>query len=449
MRRWLGVVALLAAVGAALTLLWWPSSQDAKQRLEGILSDALHRPVHIETLDVAATRGEVELRGVSIGNPPGFEEPYLLTASRMHFDVGLQALLHRRLVGTVVAQDVELVLVRQGGRTNLEGMVARSASGREAAPRTELDLDVRIFGAEVVLHDRTADQTAHRARFDDVDIRAHLSDRAGETRGEVAVDVARVTIGPTHIHNLHLLGRAQPDRVVIDALSGRIGDTGDLTGSGAVELAGAASNTEPAAWRFDLTLRKVGLTPDVLPIVATFYPPIVTVVEGERGPDAMRGFVGGSLSLQGQGLQRDFVATTLQGEGTLSLQDVTLPADALAVQLAGLAGRPAEPWTMDALEIAVSLEQGWVHLDDVALAAEAVEIPVRGRVHVTGALDLRVDLMPLLRVFGTDVHRAGRRYASTVPIRIEGTMDAPEIALPSAEDIGASLLGGAVRRALQ
>jgi len=96
-----------------------------------------------------------------------------------------------------------------------------------------------------------------------------------------------------------------------------------------------------------------------------------------------------------------------------------------------------------------TLADEWVRLLRVTVDREQVAVPVEGGVSLAGVLDLRVDVLPLARIFGGAAPSAIGRYATSLPVRVRGTVQRPEIALPTASDVGRSLLGGAMRRALE
>jgi hypothetical protein len=77
-----------------------------------------------------------------------------------------------------------------------------------------------------------------------------------------------------------------------------------------------------------------------------------------------------------------------------------------------------------------------------------VHAPVAGRVGFDGSLDLAVDLMPLVEAYGGGVYAAAAKVATSIPVRIGGTVRDPTLKAPTTKDVATSLLGGALRRAV-
>jgi hypothetical protein len=143
------------------------------------------------------------------------------------------------------------------------------------------------------------------------------------------------------------------------------------------------------------------------------------------------------------------VKPSLAGTGTLRLHDVVLPKGSLLLTLAGLIGRDVnEPWALGASTIEFGIGAGWVTLVKVTAEGVATSLPISGRVSLDGELDLSADLMPLVPLFGGGVYASVANVATSLPVRITGTVEAPKLAPPSVSDVGKSLLGGVIRRSL-
>jgi hypothetical protein len=131
---------------------------------------------------------------------------------------------------------------------------------------------------------------------------------------------------------------------------------------------------------------------------------------------------------------------------------VLLPKGSLLVTLAGLIGRDTnEPWSLGASTIEFTVGQGWVTLAKVTADGTTSlpnQLPIGGRVSLDGELDLNADLMPLVPLFGGGVYASVASVATSLPVKVTGTIDAPKLAPPSVSDVGKSLLGGVIRRSL-
>ncbi|MBL8946072.1 MAG: hypothetical protein JNK45_23100 [Myxococcales bacterium] len=426
----LAAVLVLAAGGGAAW--WWLRGAGGKAELEAILGEALGRDVRIGVLEVDP-RGRVTLRDVDVGNPTGFEGAPMLHADAIDLDVAMSRLLDRELDGVVTASAVELRVVKQDGAINLAGLVRPRRA--DAGEPIDLHLDVAILAARVLLEDHDRQQSL---TLEGVDVRALLSNRDGDRRAEAAVRIAEVGLHGLPVREVAMTVRADGTDVAVDGLTARIGERGTFSGSGRLFLAGARD------WTVEGVLEDVDLDADVRRVVAVVYPPLSSSVDAT----AATGRLGATLSLGGAGLHWEEIRPTLAGEGTLRLYDVVLPKGSLLLGLAALVGRPDAPWSLARADVVFSLAEEWVTLDRVTADGASASLPITGRVSLGGALDLTADLMPLLPVFGGGAYREVARYATSLPVRIRGTVEHPEVAPPSAADVGKSLLGGALRRAL-
>jgi hypothetical protein len=434
MRRlslWLLAAALV--VGALVAAgWWWLRGEGGKAELEAILGEALGRDVRIGALEVDP-RGSVTLRDVDVGNPSGFDGAPMLHADAIDLDVALSRLLDRELDGVVTASAVELRVVKQGGAHNLAGLVRPRRA--DAGEPIDLHLDVAIHAARVLLEDHDRQQSL---TLEGVDVRALLSNRDGERSAEAAVRIAEVGLHGLPVRDVAMTIRADGPDLAVDDLTARIGERGTFAGSGRLFLAGARD------WTVEGALEDVDLDADVRRVVAVVYPPLSSSVDAT----AATGRLGATVSLAGAGLHWAEIRPTLVGKGALRLHDVVLPKGSLLLGLAALVGRPDEAWSLARADVVFSLADEWVTLDRVTADGASASLPIAGRVSLSGELELTADLMPLLPVFGGGVYREVARYATSLPVRIRGTVEAPEVAPPSVSEVGKSLLGGALRRAL-
>ena len=135
----------------------------------------------------------------------------------------------------------------------------------------------------------------------------------------------------------------------------------------------------------------------------------------------------------------------LEGRASVWLDDLVLPRETALVRIAAFLGRPPEPLAFESLEIDASLRGPWVRVEGLWSEGEPVPLPFDGRVALDGRLDLEVDVLPLLRVVPR-AHDWVRRYATAVPVRLEGTTQDPEIRPPSASAVTKALAGAFVER---
>jgi hypothetical protein len=429
---------LLVVGGVAGGAWWWWRGRDVRTEIEAALSDALGRDVRVADYDVDP-RGHVTLSGVDIGNPSGWDGAPLLHAAKIDLDVAMGDLLDREIAGVMTAEGVDLRIVREGGTTNLHGLLRPSTGGGGDGERIDLHLDVAITGARVTIEDRDRDNTFV---LEDVDVRVLVANREDAQGASATVRIAKIDLRGVPITKASMVVRKSGDDVAIDDLKATVGSKGTLTGSAKLLLA------EDRDWSVQLELAGVDLDADVRRVVAAVYPPLVSTVE----QTAASGTMGATLSLAATGVHLAQVKPSLSGTGTLRLNDVLLPKGSLLVTLAGLIGRDTnEPWSLGASTIEFTVGQGWVTLAKVTADGTTSlpnQIPIGGRVSLDGELDLKADLMPLVPLFGGGVYASVASVATSLPVKVTGTIDAPKLAPPSVSDVGKSLLGGVIRRSL-
>lgn len=431
MRRAVLLLLLSVVVATGGTAWWWTRADRVRAQLEVLLGDALGRHVRIGQLELDP-RGHVTLRDVDVANPPGFDGAPLLHAAELELDVALSSLLDREVAGVVTARGVDVRMIKQGGTTNLAGLIRpRRAPGEPV----DLHLDVAITASRVSLEDRDRGQSL---ALDGVDLRVLLSNRDGLDGAEAEVRIAEVGLHGLPVREVVAVVRADGEDVVVDGLRARIGERGSFAGSGRIFLSDARD------WEVTGTVADVDLDADVRRVVAAIYPPLSSAVDAT----AATGRIGATVSLSGAGLHWAQIRPMLAGTGTLELHDVVLPRGSLLLGLAALVGRPDEPWPLPHGTVTFALAHEWITLERVTAQGATASLPIGGRVSLGGELDLHADLMPLLPLFGGGVYREVAAHATTLPVRVRGTIEKPELAPPTAKDVGKSLLGGLIRRSL-
>jgi hypothetical protein len=431
LRRVVVVLLVLAVIAAGVVFgmrAWW-GSDDPRARVQALLSQALQRDVAIGGLEV---QGEhVVLTEVAIGNPEGFEGEPLFRAARIELDVALEDLLDDEITGVVHADAVDLHVVKKDGKTNLLGPFERgSGDGRPL----DLHLDLAITASRLVLDDLDRGQTLV---LEGVGMRVLLSNRDGAQRGEAHVTIAEVGLHGIPLRDVELFAKVSDDAVELEQLEGRLGAAGRVKGHGQLWLGG------DKGWTFVVSAADVDIDGDVRPLVTALFPPLAATVDAT----AAKGKVAADVALSGTGLHWAQIRPTLAGKGNATLTDVELPAGSLVPDLAALVGHEGA-WSLAQATAEFTVADDWVKLGRVTLDRDAVPMPVEGGVSLAGALDLRVDVLPLARLFGGKTHAAIGTVATSLPVRVRGTVSKPELAWPTAADVGRSLLGGAIRRSL-
>ena len=378
------------------------------------------------------------LTGVEVGESEAFaDQGPMLEAEALTFDLSMADVKERRIVGSVAAYGVDLHVVRRDGALNLAGL-GRKREGASESP-LDLRLDVALEGARVRIDDIDRDESL---TLEEVGLQALLTNRDDEKEARLQLTVAAVDVREIPLRNVMLHGRVSEEAWVVHRVRAEVGDTGVVEGSGLVEL---KSGDGGQPWRVDVEARDVNLEGPVSHAVARAYPLVALGGDGHAG---LTGAVGASLKLQGRGMTWTSVAPTLAGAVGVTLRDVTIPEGALVLQLATLAGRESGPLTIESGEAELAIADGWVTLDHARTGSSELDPHLSGRVSLEGELDLKADLMPLVKAFGGGVYAGVTNYTTSLPVRIGGTVDDPDLQAPAASDVAKGLAGGLLKRAL-
>ncbi|MCA9705734.1 MAG: hypothetical protein KDK70_07795 [Myxococcales bacterium] len=233
-----GALALVLAVAAAVWLLpRWLGSDAAKAKLEAILSEALGRPVSIESLEVGADAPVVDLYGVTVAQPPELVAPDgapLLWARHVRLEVSLDQLLARQVVGSARAEGVVLVVLERGGHTSVHGLGPRR-EGR--SPRAEAEAEAEPLALDVELEEvalRLVDLDRGEAlEARDVALRGYLSAQPGDEREAAATLTAEaLEVGGVTLRELMAQLRLDDAAIALVRLHARLGAHGTLEGRG-------------------------------------------------------------------------------------------------------------------------------------------------------------------------------------------------------------------------
>ncbi len=453
MRRILlwGGLSLVVLLAAAVWLLpRWLSGDGARERVEAILSEALGREVTIEALEVGHDGPVVELRGVTVAQPPALatpEEGPLLHADRLRLEVGLEELLEREVIGSALAQGVTLVVLERGGRTSVHGLGRpKDATSAPKGEPPQLALDVELTDVSVRLVDLDRGEAID---VRDIEIRGHLSNQPDTSPEAVAtLEASALEVRGVALEDLMMQLRLDDDAVELVRLRARLG-TGTVDGHGRLGRPAKGSEasgegTTPGDWNLELTLADIALDGPLRDLAATVVPSVVRATGAPGEPTTGR--LGAQTQLSGEGLHWSTVEPSLRGRASVELREVVVPADTTVLRLAGFAGREAGPWAVDEVSAEVIVADGWIRPRTLVLGE--LRPSVKGRVSLHGELDLTIDLMPFVERFGGGTYATVARTTSRLPVRITGTVEDPELAPPRATDVAKGLLGGALRRAL-
>jgi hypothetical protein len=122
----------------------------AKHAIETWDTSVIGVDVEVDSIHVRLFRGIVEMEGLTIMNPPGFQGPYMVRAGLVHIDVDMTTLKSpTKVLENVVLRQVE-VCVEQGREgTNVQQVLAKlqDTDAQEAADETD-DLHVQRVAVE-------------------------------------------------------------------------------------------------------------------------------------------------------------------------------------------------------------------------------------------------------------------------------------------------------------
>eukprot|EP00930_Biecheleria_cincta_P052082 TRINITY_DN37319_c0_g1_i1.p1 TRINITY_DN37319_c0_g1~~TRINITY_DN37319_c0_g1_i1.p1 ORF type:complete len:346 (-),score=49.00 TRINITY_DN37319_c0_g1_i1:8-1006(-) len=157
----LGVIVVVAATLLALCICFRlleagvdPLSDVIRIGLDDLGPSFLGTDIDIDYVNVSVFRGWIDLRGLVVKNPPGYQSATLLTAGRIFVDLDTQKFLGKccstdhLTVETVEASDVELTLETKGwgcaATSNLQDILARLETDNVSTgpPQSSQSLDV-------------------------------------------------------------------------------------------------------------------------------------------------------------------------------------------------------------------------------------------------------------------------------------------------------------------
>lgn len=145
MKRWVIGLAVVLAVAAG-GLYWLYTSLDfvVKATIERFGPDVVGTPVSVRSVSISAADGRGMLRGIEIGNPPGYSSPRALRAATIAVGIDPSTIARDVVViRDILVDSPEIAYEVRGGTNNLEAIrrhiaayVERSgdAEGGGAAP---------------------------------------------------------------------------------------------------------------------------------------------------------------------------------------------------------------------------------------------------------------------------------------------------------------------------
>ena len=427
------LLVLLGLVGCALlvvALLPYVVSLDSvKDQIVGHIEAALHRKVDVGAVRLQLLSGlGAGLEDVTIYNPPGWQQPYVMKAATLSIKVAWRPFLQRRIeITKMILRDGEIVIERDAqGRLNvadaagatpastktLSTDVHRSPSSDGAQPGTTPLAGLRV--AEVTLQnmpitfiDRMV--VPGQAIVTAVsDFQLHLRDVALGTPIPIDMTATMLTEGSRNVRLRGSVGPI-PESLAVDSVP------------------------------IDVHLQTTDMRLDKLaPYLGRTFP-------------LVQGRLGGEIKLQGS------MASNLRIGGNLSLADAVLREGIMSEAATAL------PTLTSTQDITVDLPAGRAELTDVEINVAGIQVTIKGVVHTfttTPQLDLQVATntftpealltqLPMLASMlptPTDV-RGNVQLQATVKgaphdLRAEAQIDLQEIVLKSGSFSGGPPAGG-------
>ncbi len=207
MKRWAIGLAVVLAVAAG-GLYWLYSSLDfvVKTTIERFGPDIVGAPVSVRSVSISAADGRGLLRGVEIGNPPGYSSPRALRAGTIAVGIDPATLASDVVViRDILVDSPEISYELRGGTNNIETIrrhiaayVERSGEGEgQAAPpgrssgRRYVIGRITLRGARVTMTNPLLKGGGLTFSLPDVDLR-DLGRRSG---GVTAAQAASIVTG--------------------------------------------------------------------------------------------------------------------------------------------------------------------------------------------------------------------------------------------------------------
>jgi hypothetical protein len=207
-------VALLVVIGAVA--VWYVvSSLDAivEAAIERYGSEATGAPVSVGAVEISLRSGEAGIRGLVIGNPPGFQGPSAFELGKIRVAIDPETVTGNPLVVKEIRIEGPKVSYEIGPRgsnldaiqRNVDAFSARYAggSGKEAAEPSEAPGEEKTFIIEnLIVRDGSVNarfsakkDEAYEAKLGAIHVKNIGKKRGGATGSEVTSEILRALVG--------------------------------------------------------------------------------------------------------------------------------------------------------------------------------------------------------------------------------------------------------------
>ncbi|MHC4939880.1 MAG: hypothetical protein ACYTHK_12995 [Planctomycetota bacterium] len=433
--RWIKRLILLLVVLAVAVLFGGPvflSSEYGRTRVEAALAKGLKRDVTIGKLDVGMMFRSLAASEVRMGHPKGFPRGNTVAVDELQIECGLQELFDGKVKGRLVGNGVDLNVLKKGERTTLDGL-GGTEEEKQKGEAPPLDVEIDLENCNFTYTDLDTKETTS---FEGIAVNAHLSDQPSETSGRIRVTMRELHKAPVRVKDVEVDLRADGSRFVVDTARGTMAGGGLITARGEISL------DETSAWRARLDAENVSLDGSLVPVVATFWP------FAAGASDQLQGLVTAGFDLNGTGVTWEAIRPSMTGQGEIRLTRLQLPKASVLGQVAHYINQGDDTLGLNDAGAQFQIAGGWVEFNRLSASGKEARYDLQGRVGLDGALDLRIDVLPLAKLFGERTHRDIAKYMDELIVNVRGTTVAPTLSLPDMEAMLKKLAADELRKQL-
>ena len=240
MKRWaLGLAIVAALAGGGLYWLYTSLDFVVKSAIEHFGPEIVGAPVSVREVRISATDGRGTLRGIEIGNPPGYSAPHALRAATLAVSLEPASLAKDVVVIHDIFVDApEISYELKGGSNNLEairrhieahvkrsGGAAEGKAGARPAPGRRYVIGrITLRGARVTMTNPLLKGGGLTFQLADIDLRDIGARSGGVTAAEAGAMVTSAIlarIGQSVLTNVDALRRGGLEGA-LDALRGLV-----------------------------------------------------------------------------------------------------------------------------------------------------------------------------------------------------------------------------------
>lgn len=441
--KWIFLLVVLVVVLVFVVVPLLANTEAGRKQVATVIGDALHRNVRLGGLDVGLFFSSLKIRDLAVDNPEGFPATPFVKAGSLQMDVAKKELLDRKVVGSVKGSGLQLHIVKKGGVTNLDGLGGAKKPSEEGgggtpgggeggkpgekapgepsakAPAVDLHVTLDIDDSRLTIEDLDKKETL---TVDGVSLSMVMSNRKGVTDANLKIRIRSIDQKELRLRDIELDAKQSGDWLDIPNLRAKLASAGTLEGSGRLQLRGGD------AWNGKFDAKNVQLDREILPVVAGMFP------FAAKAEESVAGAFDASFDVNGHGLTWEAMKPTLLGTGNLALRGLKLGGGSLLGQVLGAAGIAGGDLEFKDAGAEFRVKEGWLDFNRLSASGAKARYDLAGRVSLDGQLDLKMDLLPLVKQFGGNFKEA-EKYVTEIPVPIEGTTSAPRFSMPDPKSL--------------